>query len=185
LEQTKGFEFDLVCIVNCSHRIIPDGGAPDSERFRDLARFYVAMTRAKTDLVLSWSTAPSVFVKGRGDQLLEARWSDYIDFSAAKTVKAPEALEELHEGSARRGWRMSSGAEFLLSPDALGTSIELSAKIRQLVDGTGLRKGSQPLKWKTMGQAATDYRANPFARRQWGPEVGKQFEELVSRLPAT
>ncbi|MES2177825.1 MAG: UvrD-helicase domain-containing protein [Gemmatimonadota bacterium] len=185
LEQTKGFEFDLVCIVNCSFGIIPDGSAPDSELFRDLARFYVAMTRAKTDLVLSWSGAPSVFVKGRGDQLLEATWAEYVDVSNARVVKAPAALEDLHEASANHNWRTTSGADFLFSPDALGTSIELSNKIRQLVDGKGLRKGTDPLKWKNMGRAADDYRTSPFARRQWGPEVGKQFEELVSRLPAS
>ena len=182
LEQTKGFEFDLVCIVNCSHGIIPDGAAPDSERFRDLARFYVAMTRAKTDLVLSWSDAPSVFVKGRGDQLLEARWSDYIDTSTLRLIKEPVALEELHEATSDHSWQAKSGRDFLFSADALGVSIELSAKIRQLIDGKGLRKGSDPLKWKTMGRAAEDFRSNQFARRQWGPELGKQFETLISRL---
>jgi superfamily I DNA/RNA helicase len=183
LEQTKGFEFDVVCIVNCSHGVIPDGGAPDSERFRDLARFYVAMTRAKTDLVLSWSHAPSVFVKGRGNQLLEAKWSDYIDLSKTKNVKAPTILEELHESSANHNWRTMTGPELLFSPYALGVSIELSTKIRQLVDGSGVRKGNDRIKWRTMGDAADDYRRNSISRRQWGPEVGRQFEELVSRLP--
>jgi hypothetical protein len=185
LEQTKGFEFDLVCIVNCSHRVIPDGGAPDSERFRDLARFYVAMTRAKTDLVLSWSGAPSVFVKGRGDQLLEGKWSDYIDLGNAKAVRAPTFLADLHDASADHDWRKMTGASFLLSKHAPGVSIELSSKIRQLVDGRGLKKGSESLKWQTMGRAAEDYSRQPSsARRQWGPEVGKQFEDLISRLPS-
>jgi hypothetical protein len=182
LEQTKGFEFDLVCIVNCSHGIIPDGTAPDSERFRDLARFYVAMTRAKTDLVLSWSGAPSVFVKGRGEQLLEAKLEDYVDISSVRLVTAPAGLEEIHESSPNNTWRTKSGADFLFLPAAHGVSIELASRIRHLVDGTGLRKGADPLKWKTMGAAADDYRRNQFARRQWGPEIGKQFEFLVGKL---
>jgi hypothetical protein len=182
LEQTKGFEFDLVCIVNCSHAVLPDGDAPDSERFRDLARLYVAITRAKTDLVLSWSSAPSVFVRGLSEKLLEGQWSDYVDLSSARQFSVPPQLEDLHESAVSSDWRLMTGAQFLLTRDALGVNIELSLKLRQLVDGRGLKKGRESLKWISMGRAADDYLRLPRARTLWGPEVGRQFGELIGRL---
>src|SRR5436305_107074 len=72
--------------------------------------------------------------------------------------------------------------EFLLTEMALGVSVELSSKLRAVVDGAGLRKGSVSLKWKFMGPAADSYRTNTRTQAQWGPEVGRQFSELCERL---
>jgi superfamily I DNA/RNA helicase len=50
LEQTKGYEFDTIVIVNCCEGVLPAKTAPTEERFRDACKLYVAMTRAKTEL---------------------------------------------------------------------------------------------------------------------------------------
>ena len=71
---------------------------------------------------------------------------------------------------------------FLFTDHALGVSLDLSAKLRVLVDGRGLRKGKQRLKWGRLGPAADSYEKDPQARKLWGPEVGRQFAELVARL---
>jgi superfamily I DNA/RNA helicase len=55
LEHTKGFEFDYVFIVNCNDNVMPDTKKPLKEQCIDLNRLYVAMTRAKVELVISFS----------------------------------------------------------------------------------------------------------------------------------
>lgn len=183
LEQTKGFEFDMVCIVNCSEGVLPDYAAPQEERFRDLAKLYVAMTRAKSDLLLSWSASPSPFLKSTRQTFLRAPWSDYVDVDLAPLVEIPPKLESFRDGTHRKPWQAMTGEEFLVSGLALGVSTDLSAKIRALVDGRGLRKGRDSLKWRTLGSAAEAYYREPRVKHLWGPDVARQFGELIDRLP--
>ena len=58
LEQTKGYEFDTMVVVNCTQGQLPPLGAPEQEVFRNASEFYVAMTRAKSQLILSFSGRP-------------------------------------------------------------------------------------------------------------------------------
>ena len=182
LEQTKGFEFDLVCVVNCSAGILPDGAAPDEERYRDLSRLYVAMTRAKSDLILSWSGRPSLFFSGIEDSFLAAPWAHYVDLDSTDPVVAPSHLEDYRHAGERKHWREMTGEEFLLSEAALGVSTDLSAKLRVLIDGHPLKKGGHSIRWRDLGAAWEAHRRDPRARNLWGPEVGRQFSELVTGL---
>ena len=59
LEQTKGYEFDVVIVLNCREGVLPAQGTLEDESFRDGCRLYVAMTRAKNELYLSYHDAPS------------------------------------------------------------------------------------------------------------------------------
>jgi len=186
LAQTKGFEFDLVCIVNCADGILPDRAAPEEEQYRDLATLYVAMTRAKTDLILSWSGAPSRFLIGAEEKFYTASWSDYVkELHTLPQVPVPKHIDAFRNGHYRKPWDTMTGEQFLYSEHAIGVSTELSAKLRDLVDGKGLRKGNQPLKWQRLAAALDSYRTNPQSRPLWGPEVGRQLIELAERLPAS
>jgi hypothetical protein len=183
LEQTKGFEFDVVCVLNCRSGVLPSASAPDSERYRDLARLYVAMTRAKTDLVLSWSGEPSPFLVGASEHFLSDAWAAYTATADLEYCGAPRRLAEHRpEAIENKSWKNMSGPEFLYSQNALGLSPELIAKLRLLVDGAGLRKGREYLRWGTLETASRDYRKSGRVRRIWGPEVGRQFDELVKQL---
>jgi hypothetical protein len=183
LAQTKGFEFDLVCVVNCSRGVLPDRAAPEEERHRDLAMLYVAMTRAKTDLVVSYSGTPSPLLEGVEEAFLTASWDEYItDVNQTPSVPVPKRLPDYRYGADREAWRGMTGARFLFSDVALGTSVELSAKLRQLVDGQGLRKQQQSLRWRDLGHAADDFRRHVRVQRLWGGEVSQQFDGLIQRL---
>jgi DNA helicase IV len=46
LEQTKGFEFDCMIILNVENYVIPSSNMPSDEWYRDLTKLYVSMTRA-------------------------------------------------------------------------------------------------------------------------------------------
>jgi hypothetical protein len=186
LAQTKGFEFDLVCIVNCTEGVLPDRTAPEEERYRDLAMLYVAMTRAKTDLVLSWSGAPSPLLRGAEAKLLAGSWDEYVpDLAMLTHVPVPQHLDAYRDGNHRKPWRDMTAEEFLYSESAIGVSVELSAKMRALVTGRGVKKRDLQLQWARLGQAADSFRRDARCRNLWGPEVGRQFAELVARLPAS
>lgn len=67
LEQTKGFEFDVMFVVNCSADVVPAPGMPAEERGLQACRLYVAMTRAKQHLFLSHSGEMSPWLLQAGD----------------------------------------------------------------------------------------------------------------------
>ena len=182
LEQTKGFEFDAVLILNCSAQVLPNSTAPSEEMFRDLARLYVAMTRAKTDLILSWSGVLSPFLQDLNSYLLSAKWSEYVS-DCPREVDVPLQLEAHRQfGIHRKPWPEMTGEQFLYSEMAIGLPTNLIAKIRELVDGVGLTKGRLRLRWRSMGSAADDYRKVPLCRPEWGPETGQIFEALTGML---
>jgi hypothetical protein len=182
LEQTKGFEFDVVCVLNCVRGILPASSAPESERHRDLARFYVAMTRAKTDLVLSWSGQLSPFLSGCETYFLSSEWSAYVT-TKPESCGAPRLLAQYRaEAAENRKWRKMTGPQFLYTPAALGLDPELISKMRLLIDGQPMRKARETIRWGSLGTAVRDYRKSAKVRALWGPSVGKRFEQLIETL---
>jgi hypothetical protein len=205
LEQAKGFEFDMVCIANCRRDQLPKKGEPASESFRDLSRLYVAMTRAKFDLILSYSGEPSVFFEDLGEYVGIGEWGDYVERIAKEftRVRAPAPVEEIRQdGLCTMSVGEMSGEQFLYTAEAVGLEPDLIAKIRELVDGRGIppkkrarksegtsqakrkrqtkaKKDSK--KWATMASAARDYKKTRASRQPWG-DVGPKFSELAERL---
>ena len=64
LETVKGFEFALVILSECNADVIPNPALPDEEHWRDARRLYVAMTRARDELVMTHTGEPSRFLEG-------------------------------------------------------------------------------------------------------------------------
>lgn len=63
LNSIKGFEFSLVIIVGLSEGQLPSKGTAKGELWRDALRLYVAMTRARDELVMIYTNKPSQFLK--------------------------------------------------------------------------------------------------------------------------
>ena len=63
LETIKGFEFSTIVVTRCGANEIPVPSLPEEESWRDARRLYVAFTRARDQLVLTWSGEPSRFVR--------------------------------------------------------------------------------------------------------------------------
>ena len=76
LETVKGFEFSLVILSECNADVIPNPALPDEEYWRDARRLYVAMTRARDELVLTYIGEPSRFLQGCGETL---QWRSVLD----------------------------------------------------------------------------------------------------------
>src|SRR5207247_9226977 len=150
--------------------------------FRELTRLYVAMTRAKTDLILSCPGTLSPFLRDLNSYFLSADWSEYVS-DCPREVDVPRQLEAHRKfGIHRKPWHEMTGEQFLYSEMAIGLPTNLIAKIRELVDGVGLTKGRLRLRWRSMGSAADDYRKVPLCRPEWGPETGQMFEVLTELL---
>jgi superfamily I DNA/RNA helicase len=78
LESAKGHEFHAVFIVGVCQGVIPHGGLDQSEWKREAARLYVAMTRARDHLFLTYTAAdrraPSVFLAAIREDCNEFEW---------------------------------------------------------------------------------------------------------------
>ena len=182
LEHTKGFEFDLICVVNVSDGQIPDSVKPELERSRDLAKLYVAMTRAKLQLVLSYNGAPSVYVE-KTDELLKGKWTEFVAEEDMFHFGAPKKLEHLRktEGDAIAYVGLMTGEQFLYTRDALGLSSRLIDKLRTLISGRKRIEGSTPVEWRDISEAARDSGRYARARQQFGPETIHDFFSLLEK----
>jgi len=76
LEQTKGFEFDVMIIVNCKQNAIPNPQLPAEEQYLDACKLYVAMTRAKRELILSYHGQLTSLLQDQGKYLIYSTWQE-------------------------------------------------------------------------------------------------------------
>ena len=93
LEQTKGYEFDTMVIVNCAKGNLPPSGAPAQEVFRNASEFYVAMTRARNQLVISFSGEMCDWLATLG--MAASQWSDVVDTDELRNVGMPGFLRQI------------------------------------------------------------------------------------------
>lgn len=151
LEQTKGFEFDLMVVLNCSENVIPHPDLPAHESFRELCKLYVALTRAKTDLFVSFHGVASRFLTVAEQHFTHANWREHIelpkllDFVIWPTPSV-RAVGDQSEWSV-------SGKEFLRLRDAVGLSQVVQDEILQHVTGRSRfisegRTRRKQLEWK-------------------------------------
>ena len=131
LNQTKGFEFDVVAILNLNSETFPKPNYPKEEEFRDISRLYVAMTRAKKELILSYNTTLSTVFDHVGEYISDpALWSEQLGEEINEVqldhFSAPKSDDLLNSDL--------DGLRFIIRTPLL-FSRELSLKIKQLVTG--------------------------------------------------
>lgn len=191
LEHTKGFEFDLVIVVNCNEGVLPAQQKPDSEKVRDLSRFYVAMTRAKYQLVLSYSDVASSYLDGvtQSDYVLECFWGEYVDGDAIEFQGVPPRLSDIRLAKNQIGGKRSlmdlSGPEFLYTKHAIGLSSSLISNLRTKISKGVTRSvngRSIPVAWANIRSAAKALEIHPGSRQVFG-EVGlREFRALLKKI---
>lgn len=151
LEQTKGFEFDSMLILNCTAKTMPHPDLPKEESFRDLCKLYVAMTRAKLELILTYSGEVSPFVAAAGDKFTMASFSDYAEAKTVPNLSLPPPA--LAEEVDRSMWFVS-GDKFLKLRDAVGLPDNVQQEILDHVTGVERTRGQSgksrlQTEWKT------------------------------------
>jgi hypothetical protein len=168
LEQTKGYEFDTMVIVNCAKGNLPPSGAPEQEVFRSASEFYVAMTRARNQLVISFSGEMCDWLGTVG--MAASQWSDVVDTDELRNVGMPGFLQEFPDMDAFNV-RELTGTEFIFTPYARGLEVELQERLEEIVDGRGLTQaGTQRrVKWKNIGALVDDLESRGNGRLVLGP----------------
>ena len=147
LEQTKGFEFDAVVVANCTSRVMPHPQLPEEESFRDLSRLYVAMTRAKTQLIVSYSVGLSRFVEAARDCFTEATYEEHAEPAELGALQMPSpAIPQRHDPEM---WSLN-GRQFLKTLDATGLPRVVQDVIATKVSGITKLQGakSRQIEWK-------------------------------------
>lgn len=184
LNQTKGFEFDVVAILNLNSETFPKPNYPKEEEFRDISRLYVAMTRAKKELILSYNTTLSRVFNKVGEYISNPLiWSEQlgeeIDDVQLGQFVVPKVDDLLNSDL--------DGMRFVIRTPLL-FSRELALKIRQLVTGRSASNTSgKPTQFKSIKEfraALKIPRYEGHLRRLLGSVYAEAIEILEIKFEA-
>jgi hypothetical protein len=187
LEQTKGYEFDVLIVVNCCEHILPARDAPSEEAFRDICKLYVAMTRAKRELVLSYHGSASEWIRAVSTSISTDDWCNIERLNDAFIQSVPCMLSEFDPNVQGDDWVSLKGPEFLYTSNSLGLSLDAQEKIVDLVDGKGLLRGGsgRRLKWTTMKSLLADLTGSRIHDSLLGPTVADEIRSKLGHLQTT
>ncbi|MDM1093695.1 UvrD-helicase domain-containing protein [Myroides odoratimimus] len=185
LEQTKGFEFDKVIIINCIDSDFPNKQLPSEEWFREISKLYVAMTRAKKELIISYHDKYSNIIENNKKYFTEDQWSSHVDVIEVKEMKKLKELKE--EFLLKKKYDLNlTGKEFLYSSYAIGISRELQNKIIEIVGGkTVIDHNGNQIGYKEIKSLKDDILKKknwPNLTRLFGSKVLSEFENLCLKL---
>lgn len=183
LEQTKGYEFNLVIIVNCREGVLPPEGTAPEESFRHGCRLYVAMTRARDELVLSYHDTATTWLTKTSKLLTFLPWEDVVALDHSLIASPPERLRETEPDDSNA--LNLTGRQFLYTPHARGLSLEAIRKIDELVDGIGLIRNQTRVKWINMATLLEDLERPGKAQQILGSVVQKEVRERLKLLAAS
>ncbi|MBD1431603.1 UvrD-helicase domain-containing protein [Sphingobacterium sp. DN00404] len=179
LEQTKGFEFDRMIIINCTKQVFPNPDLPKEESYRDISKLYVAMTRAKKDLIISYSRDFSEIFTTDNQDFTYDNWSDHLE---DKTDVYQVSVNK-YSAPTKLDLSKLTGKDFLYHKKSVGISRELQNKLQELVDGKDITddKGKK-IGWKNMALLSNEINSRtkdiPSLSRTFGPSVYKEVEIL-------
>jgi superfamily I DNA/RNA helicase len=173
LEQTKGFEFDCMIILNVENYVIPSSNMPSDEWYRDLTKLYVSMTRAKKELIISYHNEPSLFLKGLNENdYTKGDWSSFID----KQNIYISQVKRIQFSKNRDSFDLSkmSGRDFVLTPLAIGFPVPVQEGLLEYVKSTINKKKG----WVSMEDIIKE-KSNDFGMKIFG---SKRWENLINEL---
>jgi hypothetical protein len=187
LEQTKGFEFDRMIVLNCRSQAIPHPDLPKEECFRDLSRLYVAMTRAKTELVMSYHGKVSEFIDSTSDYFVAAEWGDYSAPRYLEFVDLP--AQSTHAKKKSTEFNVT-GHTFLRMSEAVGLPANAQLKILERVTGevvfTNINKSSKQKSWRHLDEFLNDMvrpinRSSVYLSDEAWQSIVKQIPSAANR----
>lgn len=181
LEQTKGFEFDSMLILNCSAEIIPHPALPIEESYRELSKLYVAMTRAKTELIVSYSGEPSNFL---GDSVSKFTVSQWETYAVAANLPNNLNIKTLQSTTGSTDLAARTAEEIFYLSEAVGLSISAQEKLAQVVTGTNRFKNNRQVEWRTFDGLIKGVREKSTLRayNNISDGVWSELERLYARL---
>ncbi|MBL0201600.1 MAG: UvrD-helicase domain-containing protein [Chitinophagaceae bacterium] len=179
LEQTKGFEFDRMIVVNANASVFPNPKLPKDEWYREISKLYVAMTRAKKELVISYSSQLSQLFENCKEFFNEDLWSDHIS-GTLNVIELPNSEKNTLPKS--QAVKML-GKDFLYHKRSVGISRELQLKLIELVQGKSISLSGKKIGWINMDELKNDVvskRDLPHLTRIFGSTVFKELETVLT-----
>ena len=180
LEQVKGYEFDTVIIVNCEAGILPLTGIHEGEIYRSACQFYVAMTRAKNDLYLSYHDTPSVWLANT-QYIYRTEWSTFEEIRGLRLMPIPNRLTEIYDPEDQQDmFAGMTGLEFTYTKHSMGLSIENQNKVIELADGRSVYSSNKRMntQWKDIRNLINDLEHDPNVRARIGPALTDRLRGL-------
>lgn len=179
LEQTKGFEFDRMLIINANNNILPNPLLPRDEWFREISKLYVAMTRAKKELIISYSSQLSdLFIKSKSF-FNEDFWSIHVP-----KVENIVTLPAIDRNSLQKADAVKmNGKDFLHHRKATGMSRELQAKLLEHVQGKSVSRNNKKEGWINMDELKNDVMSKrdiPHLTNLFGRIVFKELQAIFN-----
>jgi superfamily I DNA/RNA helicase len=177
LEQTKGFEFDRMIIINVSNKVFPNPMFPTEEIYREISKFYVAMTRAKKELIVSYSKSPSSIFERCNEYFHADEWKDHVtsdDIDDSLPLKGKLNLPKSQ-------YSKMIGKKFLYHRKSVGMSRELQNKLLENVIGKSVVGQGKKIGWLNMDELRNDIllgRDKPHYSRLFGPNVYNELRQL-------
>jgi hypothetical protein len=181
LEQTKGYEFDILIILNCTSVVLPPYDAPKEEAHRASCKLYVAMTRAKKELILSFHEEASPWIIDVSGTIGTGMWEEFEAQRKELMVGIPESLPETDPDQSLGDAGALTGLQFLYTSHSLNLSPEAQEKLIELVDGKGLMAagGARRLRWRNMASLLSDLHST----KRHDPLFGSSVVEELRLLP--
>lgn len=180
LDNTKGFEFDRMIIINCNDGVIPNPSQPKEEWFRDISKLYVAMTRAKRELIISYNEEVSSLFSQSMEYFSNDLWVDHIETNQIADYEIPEPKIEVNSNESHK----MQGREFLYTQKAVGLSPDAQQKLIDIVNGTHTTdQKNKILAYRTIGalksQIESRSRDLPQLTKIFGPVVFPEIENKI------
>ena len=194
LEQTKGYEFDIMIIINANDNVIPNPLLPKEEWFREISKLYVAMTRARTNLIISYNTKLSAIFESSKSLFNTSIWSH-----SEKEIHFDLPIVQSERYNLRESFMGLTAKKFLYEhPKAVGTSQELQnvllgfrkkqekdkdGNIIEGVSGRDYAPSGKKIGWSDMYSLYEYFESgehNPHLNNYFGPNCYKELRELFN-----
>jgi len=179
IDQTKGFEFDRVIIINVNKDIMPNPELPQDEWFREVSKIYVAMTRAKKELIITFSNELSPIFEKSISLFTVNTWDDY--FVGIDKIK-PKQFRLNNSRSASDSIKKLTAKEFLYTKRAVSLSSEAQLKLMETVNGNKTTLNGEQIEWPNLGSFIDDLKSmrhTPKFNRILGKSV---YAEILKKF---
>jgi hypothetical protein len=164
-------------VINLNNTIFPNPILPKDEWFREISKLYVAMTRAKKELIISYSKNLSSLFMGCRDMFNEDDWDLHIPI--LKEIRKLPRVDKLNLPKSQATQMV--GKDFIYHKKAIGMSRDLQNKILDLVQGKSIMAKGKKEGWIHIDELKNDIlskRDIPHYNKLFGPVVFKELEEL-------
>ena len=108
-------------------------------------------------------------------------WNEVEELGTEFLTQAPEKIPELEE-SDHGDIGALNGEQYCYTGSALGLSHEAQEKLRDLVDGRGLTRNRERVKWRSVRDLKRDLESSPRARSIFGPKTSVELRDNLKAI---